>query len=357
MKPAMLFVDIVITLLLMAAMVQAKVIKNTPAVVFAGCDSLSDSGNISHFTQGRLPYAVPPSSPYFAGPPYYHGDAVRFSNGPVWTERFVAIAGYPTDDAAPALLGLAQGNNFCIGGARTRGHAEPQYDHLFSCLKQVEAYLARGIMADAAHVVWCGANDVEDGITTVVLASVTQQDPVAAEAAATAAMRTAADDVAAMVQHIAAQGGHRFIVPNVPNLSRAPGVLALDALLPGMKGVATRLSQAFNAQLTRALDALEAAQQPHIDLVRFDAEAFVDLVIDNGPAFGFLDVTTPCYTGDETTFVGPIGTVCSNPDQHMFWGEHHPGARFHELLGQAMACQASQPTEAHAQEQCATLGQ
>ena len=63
MKPAMLFVDIVITLLL-AAIVQAKVIKNTSEVVFAGCDSLSDPGNLSHFTQGRVPYAVPPSSPY-----------------------------------------------------------------------------------------------------------------------------------------------------------------------------------------------------------------------------------------------------------------------------------------------------
>src|SRR5207248_349050 len=155
---ALLFVDIMITLLLMVAMVQAKVIKNTPDVVFAGCDSLSDPGNISHFTQGRVPYSVPPSPPYFAGPPYYNGDSVRFSNGPVWTERFVAIEGYPAEDAAPALLGLAQGNNFCIGGARTRGHAEHQYDNVFSCFKQVEAYLARGIIPEAAHVVWCGAN-------------------------------------------------------------------------------------------------------------------------------------------------------------------------------------------------------
>jgi len=81
-------------------------------------------------------------------------------------------------------------------------------------------------------------------------------------------------------------------------LSRAPSVEGLEGLLPGL------------------------------NIIGFDTFSFVDAAIANPGAFGFTNVSDPCFNGV---------TVCANPDQYVFWDLVHPTARSHELLGNAFA--------------------
>ena len=46
---------------------------------------------------------------------------------------------------------------------------------------------------------------------------------------------------------------------------------------------------------------------------------------DNSAAFGFTDVTDPCWTGNFTSSAS--GTVCSSPNSYLFWDLVHPTAK------------------------------
>ena len=48
-------------------------------------------------------------------------------------------------------------------------------------------------------------------------------------------------------------------------------------------------------------------------------------------AFGFTNVTDPCYVGPYTGG----GTVCADPDQYLFWDTLHPTAADHAIIGEA----------------------
>ena len=47
----------------------------------------------------------------------------------------------------------------------------------------------------------------------------------------------------------------------------------------------------------------------------------------NPAAFGFTDVTDPCWTGNFTSSAS--GTVCSSPNSYLFWDLVHPTAKAH----------------------------
>jgi len=122
-------------------------------------DSLSDAGNISKMTAGSIP-----------GSPYYQG---RFSNGPVWSELFAVLKGFP---AAGQYAGLTlganflnlkidgPGNNYSIGGARTAtGGTADSFGIPRGGVTQVVYYLSEvNFRADpnALYVLFAGGNDL-----------------------------------------------------------------------------------------------------------------------------------------------------------------------------------------------------
>ncbi len=55
----------------------------------------------------------------------------------------------------------------------------------------------------------------------------------------------------------------------------------------------------------------------------------------NPGAFGFTNVTDPCFNGV---------TVCANPNQYLFWDVAHPTARGHQLLGAPFAAAVPEPS-------------
>ncbi|OGO54671.1 MAG: hypothetical protein A2V85_06080 [Chloroflexi bacterium RBG_16_72_14] len=274
-----------------------------PAVtdVFVFGDSLSDTGNIFAVTGG----AVPASPPYFGG---------RFSNGPVWVEGLASHLGHAT---APSMLG---GTNFAFGGARVAsGGPMPP-----SLSDQVGMYLGLPGPADpgALYVLWGGGNDLRTAVGAVGLGLITP-------AQAVTAMQTAAVDLGGIIGVLAADGARSFVVPNLPNVGRTPEAQAAG---PGAVALAGLLSDVFNATLDLALDAL--ALNPTLDIDRLDAFGLVESIVADPWAFGFSNVTAPCFNGS---------TVCADPEQYLFWDDVHPTAHAHRLFASVAVSAVPEP--------------
>jgi outer membrane lipase/esterase len=266
-------------------------------------DSLSDQGNLFAATAplvGPL-NALPASDHYFAG---------RFSNGPVYTDFISQSLGLPL---TPSLLG---GNNFAFGGARTTYNTVEQVvggpfpNGLFpwSLNAEVAAFKSRGIHdTTGLYIVFSGSNDIADILARAMNPAVV--------------IPTTVGGVLNAVQAFKDAGAQTIVVPNVPDLGRTPAFRVSAAA----SAAATAFSVQYNAALHAAL-----ATVTDVDLIEFDTFGVVNDIINNPAAFGFTNVTTPCYTG----FVerNPTATECANADQAFFWDLVHPTTRVHGIL-------------------------
>lgn len=214
------------------------------------------------------------------------GNAGRFSNGPVWVERMAEAMGLPLQ---PARVG---GTNYAVGGARTHGG-------FADILSQTSAFLAqRDADPDALYVVFAGANDL--------LASACQRSDAAGA-------RDAAEAMAAAIGRLAEAGAVHLLVPNLPDIGRAPVVRAQGAEC--VRNART-LTEMYNAALDEVL-AREAARRS-VRLLRLDVFSLAEGVFGNPQGTGFHDVTTPCHD-----------VTC---DGFLFWDRLHPTTKAHSLL-------------------------
>nr|MCU0626933.1 SGNH/GDSL hydrolase family protein [Gemmatimonadaceae bacterium] len=94
-----------VVLALVVALAPLRAIAQQPftSLTFFG-DSYSDTGNLSRLTFGIFPL-----------PPYAPG---RFSNGPIWVDRFAQLAGRP-QDARPQFFDRGRSGNYAFAGAQT----------------------------------------------------------------------------------------------------------------------------------------------------------------------------------------------------------------------------------------------
>ncbi len=267
-------------------------------------DSLSDTGNLFEVTSDGfnaflLGILFPELDPPIPGPPYYQG---RFSNGPIWIERFATrlAVGSPL----PSELG---GTNYAVGGATTFDDGNFFINLVLpdDVEDQVDAYLgSRTPTGQELFIVEGGANDLVSGGVTDAPSS--------------------AQNLIGFISALHAAGGRHFLVPNLPPLG----------FIPGERGgpdeaILNSRAQSFNAHLDGQLDLLEQTLAS-IVIHRIDFHArFLD-VLDDPAAFGFQNVTDPAF--DETT-----GTVVPNPDTYLFWDNIHPTAPAHFLLGNLAA--------------------
>ena len=278
--------------------------------IIAVGDSLTDSGNAFRATSTVPGQAVPVSPPYFGG---------RFSNGLMWVEHLANALGLQT---TPSLDG---GTNFAFGGATTGQDLHRIFEHdsgvlIPSLRTQVATYrltLADPTLtdpthmkrapADALYIVWGGAND---------LRNVVQQGTAGATPASIAS--TAVDNISAVIRELQSAGAIYFLVPNLPDLGRAPQQVAHG---PEAMQLATALSIAFNNALENTLQNLERTFP--VDIARLDIAAHFQELIANPQNFGLANVTDTCLSGD----ISAPGTVCANPDSYIFWDAiGHPTA-------------------------------
>ena len=257
-------------------------------------DSLSDVGNLYLATSGSEP-----ASPYVNG---------EFSNGPVWVQDLAARLGLPA--LTPSLAG---GTDYAFGGATT-GSSYTNNPLVPNLEQQVGLFLAHASApANALYTFSIGANDlfaILDGSSTGGLT------PTQAAAAAAQVVATEAGD-------LEVAGAKDLVLFDVPDLGVTPQITPLG---PTASAEASALSAYFDEQVLLDLAPVEAAGLTVFDLNTY---ALIDEAVQDPDAFGFSNVTTPCWTGG---FTGDAsgGSICSTDpavqDTYLFWDDVHPTA-------------------------------
>ena len=247
----------------------------TSVIVYG--DSLSDNGNLYSLI------GYPP-------PPYYDG---RFSNGPVAAEQLAANLGLPLYDFA--VGGATSGvGNYIDGGTQTAlgsfGLPGMQTE-----VAESAALLSSPLVSSSLFLVWGGANDfLTDGSPTV-----------------------AAANVDAIVAELEGDGAENILVPGLPDLGLTPDFYG-DPL-------ATAYTDAFNIALVAGLPG---------DATYYDTANLLDEVVADPAAYGFSNVTSPCFNGS---------SVCSDPSAYLFWDGFHPTTAADSILAEQFQQAAETP--------------
>lgn len=296
-------------------------------------DSLSDVGNLFIATDNNQ---IPPLPQLPQDPPYYQG---RFSDGPSYAEYLwqgLNLAG----DLAPSLAG---GNNYAVGGARTRYHVfdqafNPSFDPLinntlfpdFTLLGQRDSLITNtGGMLDpqALYTVWIGSNDVADAFEYLLAGAEPNY--------VNALLSQSADDLLSVIDDLVGAGAQELLIPNVPNLGLVPEVKDAPE---GVKLLATGLSNAFNNLVDSKLTGINA------NITRLDSFQFLTDLVNDPTLFDLpvdMNVQDACFSG----FVGIPGDVCESPgpEKYIFWDMIHPSAVTHEVLGSLAVAAVPEP--------------
>jgi phospholipase/lecithinase/hemolysin len=233
-------------------------------------DSLSDNGNL--FAATGLP-----GSPYFQG--------LR-SNGPVAVEQLAIALGAPLADYA--WIGATTGiGNYADGGTPTTlgAFSLPGMQlELAATQGSLGPYLTSGLF-----IVWGGPNDF--------------LSPSPLDSTAQGIINRAVSDELGIVASLELLGAHNILVPGMPDLGLTP---YFEGLGPAAAAQASAATDAFNAALRAGLPS---------GVFFYDTASLLRSIVVNPGAYGFTDVTDPCFNGT---------TVCANPSQYLFFDDFHP---------------------------------
>lgn len=256
-------------------------------------DSLSDNGNL------KALIGIPGAS-------YYQG---RFSNGPVAVEVMAKQLGLSLTDYAYGGAQTGRGN--LIGSLLDGTGIQAQVEKFGSGLA------AANQVADASalYVVWGGANDFLTG------------NAMRSQSTAVKAAAHLQDSIISLYQ----LGARDFFVPLLPDLGLTPSALHNEDPSGEYSAIATSGSVRFNSFLTDDLQELQGSL-PGVNIQSFDTLSFFRTQVLVRAAASF-NVTDACYSGSSAV----PGTMCSNPDQYVFWDSVHPTAIEHDELGRAFA--------------------
>ena len=265
-----------LALLIFIMVVAAKFMDKTHPIteLYVFGDSLSDTGMVFRATGGMYP----------PNPTYYQG---RYSNGRVWIEYL----------AESLHLSSKQTNNFAYGGATT-GSVGNSY--VPSLLNQVQSFTQthQKTNSDALYVLWAGANDYLQGVSSATV-------PV--------------KNLTIAINSLTDVGAKKILVGNLPDLGQLPVTRTSKNSVN-----LSALTQAHNQGLRRSLKIL-SQQHSDLEIVVLDANTLYRDAIANPAAFNFTNVTSPCLSGS---------SICSNPDQFLFWDGIHPTAAAHRIIGE-----------------------
>ncbi|OYE04792.1 SGNH/GDSL hydrolase family protein [Nostoc sp. 'Peltigera membranacea cyanobiont' 232] len=268
-------------------------------------DSLSDTGNVFAATGGL----VAPTTAIPQDPPYFQG---RFSNQQVWVDYLgdqLGLTPSPYITLNPAIPN--QGINFAVGGASSgQGNAVVPNAPLPGVLEQVGLLTQPILQANqkldpnALYAVWGGANDYVFGQATNTTQTV--------------------QNLSDAVGLLASSGAKNILVFNLPDLGKIPLALAT-----GQSNNLTALTNEHNKELAEELD--KFSNNPDLNLISVDVSSLFNQIQVNPGEFGFQNATNPCVVGNFQTII----SVCSQPNDYLFYDSVHPTTNAHKLIADA----------------------
>lgn len=279
-------------------------------------DSLSDTGNLYALTKG----AVPVSPPYSKG---------RFSNGAVWVQDLAALL--RLGQVTPSLKG---GHDFAYGDAQTGPTlAHPGnsiLDKAIDLPAQLSAYqkAVPNPQPDALYALWIGSNDVDALITGLL-----DHSHSLSSGDIKTDINQAVGNIGSVVDSLAKDDMKHLLALNVPDLSKNPRAIAAaktvdpsdpDAVLATIQ----TLTKTFNSALQQEL--LSLAQHDGFQLSLVNTYTALDDIVADPRKYGLTNVTDPCWTGNLTD--SQSGSVCANPNDHLFWDDLHPTAAVQSIV-------------------------
>lgn len=315
-------------------------------------DSLSDTGNLSTRTYlntgGAL--VVPFSPPYYAtlnspldpvspaNPPQ-----VRFSNGPVWTERLAENLGLPL-------------TNYAFGGSRIGTLGTPTFDLGVAAgeppnivvtdnlTKQVSDYLGGGVVPGSTiYTFFSGANDFAFGLDALVA------DP-AAFLSSTVGNLVGSIAQVAGTEAALDNGDDIYLVANLPDLSNIPltqdtidQIIATDPIAaaigkPALLAGVSQSVDAFNAALIEALLGPGGVKDlTGVNIRIVDINSLLKEAASPANPFGLTNTTDPFYANDGRGLAGaqldPGADPVTDLPGYLFFDVQHPTATMHQILG------------------------
>lgn len=256
-------------------------------------DSLSDVGQFSQATGGLIP---PAQLGYFDG---------RFTNGPNWIDYLSTKLGLPPSTTQ---------TNFAISGATT-GSQNSAFPGLPGLQQEVAGFTLANPQADpnALYVIWAGANDY--------LEVIGQTDP-----------SIPVGNLANAIAALTSVGAKDILVANLPDLGKTPLVASRG---PAVSEATSAVVQGHNTLLAQTLATLGPQLAPQgVTLISLDVNTLINGALANPSKFGFTNTTDACLFPSPLFFPpGPV-TICSNPNEYLFWDSLHPTTVAHQFVAE-----------------------
>ena len=164
--------------------------ENTYSKVYIFGDSLSDTGNLASVI-GPFPA------------PYYQN---RVSNGPLAVDILTAKLA-TNADASLHLLGLNNGKNYAVAGAKASGNEPIDLNTQILSFQANHGFIAP---SDALYVILIGGNDIRSALYETDLTT------------ADSIINSAGNKVQDAVKSLNLIGAQSFLIINVPNIALIP---------------------------------------------------------------------------------------------------------------------------------------
>ncbi|MGK7958827.1 MAG: PEP-CTERM sorting domain-containing protein [Crocosphaera sp.] len=318
-----------VTPLLTPMIAQASAITPNYSDLYVLGDSLVDDGNLFNLNGQTFP----PNPIYFEG---------RFSNGPTFAELL------------PEKLGLVNdpNKNVAIGGSGTGNfHVDPRLNPglnggtiavgLRTQVSQIIGGSGGTLDPNALYLISTGLNDY---VYIDPSKSPTAPDFLPASAAN---VDTVIGNIGEALNRLQGAGARKFLVTGIANYSSLPIAFSGDLNGPVYNHLnapdalsADDLTDLHNSKLKTLLTDFSAPQ--NVNAIYFDLDGFFSDALANAGSLGFTNTTEGCFNTDIADF-NPFASLCSNPDEYIFFDRIHPTARSHELLAEGVAEAVPEP--------------
>lgn len=276
--------------------------ENTYSKVYIFGDSLSDTGNLASVI-GPFPA------------PYYQN---RVSNGPLAVDILTAKLA-TNADASLHLLGLNNGKNYAVAGAKASGNEPIDLNTQILSFQANHGFIAP---SDALYVILIGGNDIRSALYETDLTT------------ADSIINSASNKVQDAVKSLNLIGAQSFLIINAPNIALIPETQLMALELNNSKLVkrAYKLSKRFNKKLHKTIKQIEKKNNVHI--AEFNLFEFFNKVVANASNLGFINNSDACFSSVTYTF-HPDCNYGLNADKFVFFDEIHPTTRVHSMFGEA----------------------